>query len=151
MPGLLRELLPFPLVRRELDRVAVAALERFVAVDHRLHAIPSGLELARATGRIPERLRVHITSFAGLPAVDVDAEHLRRGDRAAHLAARLARGVRRDHHKQSAVERRGAARRRERDCESQPRCRRSLRRWLGRRNEQGDGGTNRNDSGNAHG
>ena len=81
-------------------------------------ATPLGLDLdtfwsALCTGvdgiSTIERFRVDDLRGTGAPAVDVDAEHLRRGNRVADLEPRLAGSVGGDHHQQATIERCGRA------------------------------------------
>src|SRR5690606_34108390 len=117
---LARPLLPFPLVGRELHGVAVAARERFVAIDQRLHAIAASRELGERMDGIAERRGVHIASLPGPPALDIHTEYLRRLRGVAYLKARLAAAVSRDEQQQSPVNWSRAALRRKRDDEPEP-------------------------------
>ena len=68
----------------------VRDVERLVQVQHGLHRVFAGGDVAQALGRVPEHRGVEDDRRVGAQAVDVDTEHLRALDGGAHLEARLA-------------------------------------------------------------
>ena len=100
-------LLPLAAVHRQLDDVAVGAVEGLVSVQQCLDAVAAGLHAGQALRRVAEDARVEERRLAGLPADDVDAEHLLALGLVgvADLEARLGRGIGREQQQQAAVER----------------------------------------------
>jgi len=82
--------LALPLVHVRLDHVAVGAFEGGIDVQHRLHPVLAGRDLARALERPAARLGVDHRRLSRLPAVHVDPEQRLRAQAAPDLEARLA-------------------------------------------------------------
>ncbi len=105
-----RQLLPFPVIGRELQRVAIAPAKGFVAVHERLHAISPWLKLPQRRQWIPEGIAVHDRRSPRTPPVHVHPGHLPRRHRVAHLKARLGGRIRRDVHEDAPIDRGARAR-----------------------------------------
>ena len=103
--------LSLALVHRHLDRVAVAAVERLVAIDQRLDEIVARRDVAQAARRPPHHLVVDDEIRARLEAVDVDAEDRLRAVGAVliRLRPRLRLAIVGDEEEDAAVERLRAA------------------------------------------
>ncbi len=107
LPGARFHCWPSPRSIGSFTHVAVRAVEGLVPVKQRLHAVAARLDVAERLGRIAEDARVEKPGLAGLPAQDVDAEHLLavRDVAVADLETRLGRVVGRDEQQQPPVER----------------------------------------------
>ena len=103
--------LSFALVHRHLDRVAVRAVERLVAVEQRLHVVVARRDVLQAARRPADDRVVDDRILARLEAVDVDAENRPRAVGAVliRLRLRLRLAVVGDEEQDAAVERLRAA------------------------------------------
>src|SRR5262245_45850595 len=99
--------LALALVHRHLDGVAVAAMERFVAVQQRLHVVVAGGNVRQAPSRPAPDPLVDDDVLAGRETVDVDAENRPRAVRPVLVALkpRLRLAVVRDEQQDTAVDR----------------------------------------------
>ena len=98
-------------IRRQLDRLAIGTMERFVDIQHRLHGVVAGRNILQTRARITRRLIADRQRPARFPAIDGYAEHHLRFRRVIDLQARL--GLRighrirvvRDQKQQSSIQR----------------------------------------------
>ncbi len=93
--GLAVPMLALALIHWQLDRSAVAAVERFVDVEHRLHRVVAGGNLAQDFTRITERSSI---DHRATRAIHIHAEHLLRAQAFADSVARFAVGGGNDQH-----------------------------------------------------
>ena len=104
-----RPLLTLAAVHRQLDDVAVGAVEGLVAVEQRLHPVLAGGDVGQARQRIAVGAGVDRRLRPRRQRVDVDAEDLLGAGAVADLEARLGAAVGGDQQQQAAVERLRAA------------------------------------------
>ena len=87
--GLEVPVLSFALVRRQRKRVAIGAMECFVAIEQRLHGVRAGFDVRDLVDGIALRVRIDGDAVAAFPVFDIHAEHDLRLRRQIDLVARF--------------------------------------------------------------